>query len=245
MKKLIAVLSVLCFAAAALILVFMPKPEKTLPTLPKASYVFNVSGSETFSDGVRKITKRPAVQPGYIYFDNSLCISEGEKADFEEVFVGVGDDDSVTYIITNCDVTLAAKDFISYKCEGMFTNASTNESTVVLYSHNYDFKTGEEISFDKVVSSFPKFQKAFARGKFEMVKNDGYLDETSNSEMLGNYSPFDSIYPDWYIDGEYFYVIADVPSAYGGLTEYRIPILEAEEFLNNDCELIKMIFTGE
>jgi hypothetical protein len=78
-----------------------------------------------------------------------------------------------------------------------------------------------------------------------MVRNDNYLDEESSLEMMTNYSPENGIYPDWYVDGESFIIIVRAPSAMGGLTEYKIPLIEAEDFLNKECKLINMIFTGK
>ena len=78
-----------------------------------------------------------------------------------------------------------------------------------------------------------------------MVRNDVSLEEESNLEMMTNFSPENGIYPDWYVDADSFVVIARAPAAMGGLTEYKIPLIEAEVFLNMDCALINMIFTGK
>ncbi len=250
MKKIILVLSALCFAGAALILVLMPKPEKKLPTLPEANFVCEISSTEFRSDGVIEIIKYPILS----------APSDAETADFmdfnsklrtklkDELYNSdfpLEEGQTASYLIQNGDVTLAAGDFLSFKYEGLFSNVEENYYSTILRSLNMNVKTGEEIAFEDVVSNIHKFEKAFGSGKFTAVKSDEYNSGKSSLEILGNYSPENGIYPEWYVDGVNFVVIARAPSALGGLTEYKIPLIEAEDFLNHDSELIGMIFEGK
>jgi len=245
-KKIILFISFLCLIGAVAILIIMPKPERKLPPLPEANYTYEILGGELQKDGLREISKAPVISgTEYAYYEEAGVTLQLKMSDKEELCPSYEEGDAVTFMLNICNVTLSAKDFISYRLEGSFINATTGYNEFLLTSHNIDFTKGEEISFEEVVSDMNMFIKAFAKGKFTMVRNDKDLEEESNLEMLTNFSPENGIYPDWYIDSENFVVIARAPSAMGGLTEYKIPLIEAEEFLNTDCALINMIFTGK
>lgn len=247
MKKLILAVSFLCFAAAAVILILMPKPEKTLPSLPEADFNTEIRNIETHDGGMIKIIKYPALAPksDFDFTGLNTYFRTLEHESFENGDFPFQDGETASYILSKCEAVLEAGDFLSYKTEGFFSNTTENYHSIILKSSNINVKTGEVIGFKEVISNISKFEKSFSSGKFTPMNEDNSIDSESSMELLGNYSPENGIYPDYYIDGEYFVVIAKAPAAMGGLTEYGISLIEAEKFLNKNSDYIKMIFTGK
>lgn len=249
MKKLILAVSILCFAAAVLILILMPKPEKTLPLLPDASFNADVRSVETNKDGLIKLIKFPVISPLPENETDFTAINDylrsNEESMFENADLPFQEGDTASYILNSCDLTLKAGDFISFKTEGFFSNVTENYHDIIKRSSNVNVVTGEVIGFEDVISDLHRFEKAVSSGRFVLMSSDNSLDNLSSTEVLTNYSPENNIYPDYYIDGEYFVVIFRAPSSMGGLTQYGIPLLEAEKFLNKNNEYISMIYEGK
>lgn len=246
-KKAILTFSFLCLAAAVLLIVFMPKPPKELPELPEANFSAEIRNVETNKHGYIKIIKFPVIlsedgtdrtEINQILRNNEDEYATGPDFPFQE-------GQNASYIVNQYKITLKAGDFLSCKAEGTYSNITDSYYSTILKSVNYNVTTGEEIGFDKVVSNQQKFYKAFCNGKFTMVKNDPQFNSKSSKELLGNFEPEYSIYPDYYIDGESFVVIANVPAVFGGNMEFAIPLTEAEAFLNKNCDYIKMIYNGK
>ncbi len=247
-KKLLLTIAFLCLAAAVLIIILMPKPEKVLPELPEAIFNTEIRNIETNKNGYIKIIKFPVVSSsdGRDLNEFNSILRQNEEEYCNGSNFPYQENQSASYIIHQYNIMLQAGDFLSCKAEGTYSNSSEDYYFKILKSVNYNVATGETIGFDEVVSDLKKFYKAFSNGKFTMTQsNDTQLDSKSSEELLGNFQPAYSIYPDYYIDGEYFVIIADVPEVFGGYTEYRISLIEAEAFLNKNCDYIKMIYNGK
>lgn len=246
-KKVILAFSFLCLAAAIILIIMMPKPQKELPQLPEAVFNTEIRNIETNTKGYIKIIKFPVISSedgkDFTEFNKKLRNTEYEYS--EGLDFPYQEEQNASYIINKYDIMLEAGDFLSCKAEGTFSNTTENYFSPILKSSNYNISTGEEIQFNEVVSNQQKFYKAFCGGKFTMIKNDPQYDGKSSEELLGNYAPEYDVYPDYYIDGESFVVIADIPTVMGGYTEFRISLFDAESFLNMDCDYIKMIYKGK
>lgn len=244
-KKRAAVLalSVLCFAAAILILIFMPRADDKAIELPPANFTVEKGGAE-INDPFKMIIRFPRLSPkdGEGDFDDvNLLMRNFEKDYFYQTDLPYQEGDVASYTIIDLDIDLAAGDFLSYTVEGLYMNGSYADR--ILHSVNINAATGEMYTFSDVVIDNEKFQKAFANGKFTPV--DPPSDEVTKSsvEILRNFSPAYSIYPDVYFENGNFGVIAKAPNVYG-YVKFTIPMKDAIKFLNTDNPLVKFLTEG-
>ena len=244
-KRVLAIaLSVLCFTAAVLIIVFMPKPEDTLPELPPANFTVAKQSTETNTPFIM-IIKYPMLSSdgdGRDFSEINQSLKNYEKDYFYSSDLPHQDGDVSSYMITTLDINLAAGDYLSYTADGMYTNNSYAEK--LLHSVNVNAATGEIYTFSDVVKDNAKFEKAFANGKFTSQAPPSDDITKSSPEILLNFSPAYSIYPDIYFENGYFGIIAKAPNVYG-YVKFTIPLKDAKKFLNEECPLVKFMTEGQ
>ena len=160
-----------------------------------------------------------------------------------------GEDSDIVYGISSFDVTYKGDKLISALCRGSVSSDNSAYSRNFAYGINVDIKGARHISFDSIVA-YGEFENAFSSGEFKLT--NGYkrlLEETNCADIISQYNPLYSIYPEFYVkdttEGVNLGVIVDTVHIYSDVAEFECAahgnkyIKDYFTELTNDVALIK------
>lgn len=134
---------------------------------------------------------------------------------------------AVDYVVDSVDVTYKGDRLFSALLRGSVKVEDDAYTTGFAYGINVDLKGAKLISFDEIVD-YKGFVNDFTSGAFELTRGyDKLLDETSHADLIAQYDPLYSIYPEFYIrqtsSDIKLGVVADTINLLGDTAEFESP----------------------
>lgn len=157
---------------------------------------------------------------------NALIRSYISRKVNEAVSERVGGD-TVIYDVDSVDVTYRGDRLFCALLRGRVKVEDDVYTTGFAYGINIDLKGAKLISFDEIVD-YKGFVSDFAGDGFELTRGyDKLLDETSRADLIAQYDPLYSIYPEFYIrqtsSDIKLGVVTETIDLLGGTAEFEAP----------------------
>ncbi|MBO7148516.1 MAG: hypothetical protein J6V93_01535 [Clostridia bacterium] len=110
-----------------------------------------------------------------------------------------GAESGVEYFIDSFNVTYKGDKLISALCRGSVDAQDTAYSASFAYGINIDLSSAKLISFDSIVD-YNGFKNDFVSGGYKIIYGyEKLLSETTAADLVAQYDPLYSIYPEFYI----------------------------------------------
>lgn len=110
-----------------------------------------------------------------------------------------GAENEIEYFIDSFNVTYKGDKLISALCRGSVTAEETAYSASFAYGINIDLSSAKLIGFDSIVD-YNGFKNDFVSGGYKIIYGyEKLLSETSPGDLVAQYDPLYSIYPEFYI----------------------------------------------
>ena len=139
-----------------------------------------------------------------------------------------GADSGINYDIESFNVTYKGEKFISALCRGSVYVEGNAYVTGFAYGINIDFAGAKLVGFDSIVD-YNGFKTGFTNGEFKLTRGyEQLLDETNFSDIISQYDPLYSIYPEFYVkqtdNGINLGVITDTIHVLGDVAEFEASV---------------------
>lgn len=130
-----------------------------------------------------------------------------------------GAENGIEYLIDSFNVTYKGDKLISALCRGSVSAEDTAYSASFAYGINIDLASAKLISFDSIVD-YNGFKNDFVSNGYKIIYGyENLLNETSCKDLIAQYDPLYSIYPEFYVRDESgelsLGVIVDTVQIYG------------------------------
>lgn len=142
----------------------------------------------------------------------------------------------INYSIESFNVTYKGDKFISALCRGSVYVEGNAYTTGFAYGINIDFTGAKLVGFDSIVD-YNGFKTGFTSGEFKLTRGyEKLLDETNFSDMISQYDPLYSIYPEFYVkqteNGINLGVITDTIHVLGDVAEFEASV-EGQKYMTD------------
>lgn len=129
---------------------------------------------------------------------NALIYSYAKKK-MNTAITETGAETGIEYNIDSFNVTYKGDKLISALCRGSVSVEGDAYTTGFAYGINIDFVGAKLISFDGIVD-YNGFKNDFASGAYKLTRGyEKLLEETNCTDIISQYDPLYSIYPEFYI----------------------------------------------
>lgn len=160
---------------------------------------------------------------------NALIYSYAKKK-METAVANAGSELGIFYDVDSFNVTYKGEKLISALCRGSVSAEGSAYTKNFSFGINIDFERAKLIGFDEIVS-YNGFRKDFVDGAFRQTNGyENLLSETTTNDLISQYDPLYSIYPDFYIKSdngtEKLGVITDTIQVLGFVAEFECKITD-------------------